>query len=597
MKNNIILLYILYVFIVYLLFIIDISIIIYYIFWINNIFICPLIWLWIKIIYYNRTVLLLLLFYYFIAKFTIKELGYKYFYFFNIDIREWRSTYLNYIWNITAYHIEIISILLFFLVIITPLFIYNKEIFFLGSIFIIFFLSWLRLLKNRLKYIKEKRIRIRSLIFFLIITIIFFKYINYQYIKEYYTMYLHLDKWVFELLDWKIQMYDKIMEKDYYSETVGLKNIWVGDKFNKKETIDMKYWEFLSKKKKFNYLNELKYKLKRQKKKYYLYTKYYERVVDVKTKQSINKIIELRKDFFLKNFIIKKKSNSVYVKDYTPMKNIRNENPVVTQEKEKERALHSFIISSVIQKFSLKNYYHLNYLLKNLTYSKLYYQPFIDKKGIEKQIIEEKKLSFSYSMKEYIKLKEELQLLKKIINKIKKNDISIKKINTQFLFFNNNDKNIEKSHYFFEKWLNYFFLKKEIKKNYFSKNFIKFYGKNKNLDNKLNMKKFLDNCKNDIKKKEKLNKLSFFFISKTNILDKDKLEEKKKNFCSFPEYIERDELEKIDNQLLFNTVKKYNEEKTKENWNKEFNEFFILKEKKENLTLSDTPDLSRRNKK
>jgi len=247
MKNNIILLYILYVFIVYLLFIIDISIIIYYIFWINNIFICPLIWLWIKIIYYNRTVLLLLLFYYFIAKFTIKELGYKYFYFFNIDIREWRSTYLNYIWNITAYHIEIISILLFFLVIITPLFIYNKEIFFLGSIFIIFFLSWLRLLKyhieiisillfflviitplfmynkeifflgsifiifflswlrllkNRLKYIKEKRIRIRSLIFFLIITIIFFKYINYQYIKESYTMYLHLDKWVFELLDW-----------------------------------------------------------------------------------------------------------------------------------------------------------------------------------------------------------------------------------------------------------------------------------------------------------------------------------------------------------------------------------------------------------
>ena len=197
------------------------------------------------------------------------------------------------------------------------------------------------------------------------------------------------------------------------------------------------------KKKKFNYLNELKYKLKRQKKKYYLYTKYYERVVDVKTKQSINNIIELRKDFFLKNFIIKKKSNnvSVYIKDYTPMKNIKNENPVVTQEKEKERALHSFIISSVIQKFSLKNYYHLNYLLKNLTYSKLYYQPFIDKKGIEKQLIEEKKLSFSYSMKEYIKLKEELQLLKKIIKKIRKNEIYIKNINNQFFNLNNNDKN------------------------------------------------------------------------------------------------------------------------------------------------------------
>jgi hypothetical protein len=56
-------------------------------------------------------------------------------------------------------------------------------------------------------------------------------------------------------------------------------------------------------------------------------------------------------------------------------------------------------------------------------------------------------------------------------------------------------------------------------------------------------------------------------------------------------------LEKMDNQLLYNTVKKYNEEKTKVGWKNEFSESFVLKEKKESLTISDSPDLSRRNKK
>ncbi len=79
-------------------------------------------------------------------------------------------------------------------------------------------------------------------------------------------MYIYLDKWVFELLEWKIQMYNKIMEKDYYSSTVGLKPIWIGDKINKKEYIDNKYWDYLCKKKKHNLINELKYKLKRTKK-------------------------------------------------------------------------------------------------------------------------------------------------------------------------------------------------------------------------------------------------------------------------------------------------------------------------------------------
>jgi hypothetical protein len=53
----------------------------------------------------------------------------------------------------------------------------------------------------------------------------------------------------------------------------------------------------------------------------------------------------------------------------------------------------------------------------------------------------------------------------------------------------------------------------------------------------------------------------------------------------------------MDNQLLYNTVKKYNEEKTKIGWKNEFSDSLILKEKKENLTMLDSPDLSRRNKK
>jgi hypothetical protein len=48
---------------------------------------------------------------------------------------------------------------------------------------------------------------------------------------------------------------------------------------------------------------------------------------------------------------------------------------------------------------------------------------------------------------------------------------------------------------------------------------------------------------------------------------------------------------------LFNTVKKYNEEKVKPNWKSDFNKSFVLKEKKDNLKFADSPDLSRRNRK
>ncbi len=60
------------------------------------------------------------------------------------------------------------------------------------------------------------------------------------------------------------------------------------------------------------------------------------------------------------------------------------------RKKEKERALHRTVISSILYKFSLNNYYRLNLLLKDLTFNQLYYQPFIDKKSIQKHVLEEK---------------------------------------------------------------------------------------------------------------------------------------------------------------------------------------------------------------
>jgi len=75
------------------------------------------------------------------------------------------------------------------------------------------------------------------------------------------------------------------MEKDFYSDTVGLKPIWVGEKLNKQEVIDSTFWDVLCKKKKYYFFKELKYKFKRTQYKYYLYSKYIDKVVDVKTDQ------------------------------------------------------------------------------------------------------------------------------------------------------------------------------------------------------------------------------------------------------------------------------------------------------------------------
>lgn len=595
MKKNIVFLYIVYCLVIYLLLLIDLTILMYYIFWVINIFIYPLIWLWIKILYYNRTILLLLLFYYFIAKYTIKEPGYKYFQFFNINIEKWQWIFWNYIWSITTYHIEIVSIFLFFFVIMTPLILHSKEVFLLICSLIIIIVLLGRIFKSRWKYIKEKKIRIRSFFFFSLITLIFIKITNYQYIKDFYTMYIHMDKWVFELLEWKIQMYNKTIEKDYFAETVGLKPIWVGDKINKKEIIDNKLWDYLLKKKKHNIINQLKYKIKRTKYKYYLYIKYHEKVLNVKTGQNMKKMEEYNKEMLLKDKLsLKKKFDNIKIKEYSPRINTKNENPVVTQEKEKERALHRFVLTSLIHKFSINNYYRLNSLLKDLTSNKLYYQPFIDKKGIHKHRIEEKKYFFYNNIKERFNLKDDILFLKKLIARIKKDQQLANSINKKN---NYNDYFIKKKT--IESFLNYLIVEKKPKSK--SNLLLKLLNMEEKKINKrkekLNIKKFLKNSTNNIKIKSDTNKFLYFNESKLNIISKDTIGVKKHPFCSFPVYVEKKDLEKMDNRLLYNTVKKYNEEKTKVGWKNEFSDHFILKENKENLKFSDSPDLSRRNKK
>jgi hypothetical protein len=192
----------------------------------------------------------------------------------------------------------------------------------------------------------------------------------------------------------------------------------------------------------------------------------------------------------------------------------------------------------------------------------LYYQPFIDKKSIQKQIIEEKRNFIYLNIKERFNIKDDILFLKKIIVKIKKNEKflnSIKKIS--YSDYKNDYKNI----FFIEKIFDYLILEKKIKKT--PKILIKLLNidkfKNNKKKEKLNIKKFLNDTKKNIKIKSETNKLLYLYDSKKNILNKDNIEGKKKMFGSFSMYVEKKDLEKMDNQLLYNTVKKYNEEKTK----------------------------------
>ncbi len=98
-------------------------------------------------------------------------------------------------------------------------------------------------------------------------------------------------------------------------------------------------------------------------------------------------------------------------------------------------------------------------MLKDLTFNQLYYQPFIDKKSIQKHVLEEKRSNISKNMRDYFNTKEEIQLFKIIINKINNKEKSSKLIkvipNDSSIFKNNK--------YIIEKIFNYLFIEKNNK--------------------------------------------------------------------------------------------------------------------------------------
>ena len=301
--------------------------------------------------------------------------------------------------------------------------------------------------------------------------------------------------------------------------------------------------------------------------------------------QATRKIAYLRESILDKDIDLKnKKKEKMVVKEYSPRVDTSKENPVVTQEKWKERTLHRAVLLGNIFKFSLVNYYKLNHYLKDLTSNKLYYQPFIDKKNINKQLIYARKELF-FSIKDKVVRKDDLQLIKLILKKIKDNDRLLKETHKQ----ENNDLS------FFSKLLNFIVIEKKDK--FFFKFVIKIFKiDEKNIlkkREKLNIEKFLRKVGKNIL----TNKTSTLEDSKNSIINRDNLKEvKKEPYVTSPRYVKRNEIEKIDNIATFNSVKKYNEERTKVNWKKEFSDSFVLKEKKGNLNTNNGPDLSRRNK-
>lgn len=291
------------------------------------------------------------------------------------------------------------------------------------------------------------------------------------------------------------------------------------------------------------------------------------------------KVDILRHNFFFKE---KNYKNNISVKEYTPIIDTTNENPVVTENKEKERLLHQTILFNNLFKFTINNYYDLNLLLRDLTSHQLYNQPFIDKKSIDNSLLNEKRGVVLLNIKEKLIVKEELKILKKILKKIK-----------QYKKNDNSDINNNHDYYFLDKILNYIIIKKND--NYILKKILKNFNLNKaelKKTKKFNILNFLENIKNNIKINEKLNKNNFFNESKKNIFKKDKLEEMANISLN---YVEKNNMEKIENQYLLNTVKKYNDDKKKINWKNEFNDSFILKNTlKDQIVVEKGPDLSRR---
>jgi hypothetical protein len=475
-----------------------------------------------------------------------------------------------------------VSIYIFFFVITLPLLIYKKELYFLICVLIIIFFLLIRIIVNRLYYIKNKKKEKnwKNFFFSAILLIFFVKFFNYSHIKDLLTLYINLDIWAFDLLESKIRMYEKSTEKDYFSKMVGLKPIWLGNKLVKEELIEKKKWDYLYNKKKKFMIKELKFNIKKKEKKIYLYYKYFFKVLESK-KKTLN---------FLKKHYIKKKiidkDFAIKRKEFTWRPIIKNENPVVEQEKRKERELHRIVLSNKIFKFSLKNYYMLNAVLKNYTLNKLYYHSFLEKKDYVKYLKNQKKKHLHNSFKDRLYMKEEFNLYKLIKNKIKINKNFLMKKHIKDI--KNNDGISTK------KFLNYI-VNEEVKERYNLKNYIikKLKFKDKKIikrKERFNMNVFLKKTNNEIDFKRKTNIFSFFFESKKHIINNDALKDKNmgpSNLAS--NYVNRSELERFDNKLIFNAVNKYNEEdetKIKKGYKSEFNNVYVKKEKKGKLNIN-----------
>jgi hypothetical protein len=333
-------------------------------------------------------------------------------------------------------------------------------------------------------------------------------------------------------------------------------------------------------------IKELKYKIKKKEKKYLLYNKYFFKVLEAKKKN----LYFLKKNYIKKKFI--DKDYAIKKKEFSWRKIIKNENPVVAQEKQKERALHRAVVSNKIFKFSLQNYYMFNHLLKDFTLKDLYYHSFLEKKNYVKYLKKEKEnvLYNAFKNKERIRLKEDYYLYKKIINKIKINKNFLKKGNINVV---KNYDNIS-----LNKLLNYI-MNKEIKdfsnfKNYFKKVLL---IKNKKKE-KFNMNIFLKRSDNEIEFNRKTNIYLFFLESKKNIIKNEELKEKSKGPSNLSSnYINRSELERFDNKLIFNAVNKYNEEnetKIKKGFLNEFKDTYVKKEKKADFNINNKTNSSKK---
>ena len=170
----------------------------------------------------------------------------------------------------------------------------------------------------------------------------------------------------------------------------------------------------------------------------------------------------------------------------------------------------------------------------------------MDSSLVKKQLMEEKKELILMHIKEKIKKNEEF----KILQKIKKNEKEFKNL----IKDSNND--VKKGRFFTFKLQDYILVLHEKKNNILEKIMNKFnikdglHGKKE----ETSLSKLLKKMEKKFKITKKFDKLNFLNRSTQNILDNDKLEEVKHKSS----YIEKKQVEDIDNKLLLQVVKKYN---------------------------------------